>query len=93
MWHYVDPRDVAAAYRCALQAEDPGSGPYFVCGPTTLAPEPTVERLRARTGREAELRDPALYRQNPHAPLYDLEGAACGIGFRATHDLRRVLYG
>lgn len=93
MWHYVDPRDVAAAYRYALAAEDPGFGPYFLCGPTTLAPEPTVERLRAKTGRAAEVRDPALYERNPHAPLYDLEEAARGIGFRARHDLRRVLYG
>lgn len=93
MWHYVDPRDVAAAYRCALQADEPGFGPYFVCGPTTLAPEPTVEQLRARTGRETEVRDPALYERNPHAPLYDLEAAARGFGFRAQHDLRRVLYG
>ena len=93
MWHYVDPRDVAAAYRCALEAEDPGFGPYFVCGPTTLAPEPTVERLKARTGRETEVRDPALYRDNPFAPLYDLSAAADRLGFRASHDLRRVLYG
>lgn len=93
MWHYVDPRDVAVAYRCALEAEDPGFGPYFVCGPTTLAPEPTVDRLRTRTGRETDLRDPALYRENPHAPLYDLSAAADRLGFRAAHDLRRVLYG
>ena len=93
MWHYVDPRDVATAYRCALEVEDPGFGPYFVCGPTTLAPEPTVERLRVRTGRETDLRDLALYRVEPHAPLYDLSAAADRIGFRAAHDLRRVLYG
>lgn len=93
MWHYVDPRDVAAAYRCALETEAPGFGPYFVCGPTTLAPEPTVERLRTRTGRDAEIRNPTLYRDHPYAPLYDLEAAARGIGFRARHDLRRVLYG
>lgn len=93
MWHYVDPRDVATAYRCALEAEDPGFGPYFVCGPTTLAPEPTVERLEARMGRPIEVRDPALYRDNPYAPLYDLSAAADRLGFRAAHDLRRVLYG
>lgn len=93
MWHYVDPRDVATAYRCALEAEDPGFGPYFVCGPTTLAPEPTVERLRAKTGRDAEVRDPAPYRANPHAPVYDLSAAEHRLGFRAAHDLRRVLYG
>jgi len=93
MWHYVDPRDLAVAYRCALEAEAPGFGPYFICGPTTLAPEPTIDRLRARAGRDTELRDPALYRDNPHAPLYDLRAAADRLGFRAVHDMRRVLYG
>ncbi|EDP66085.1 hypothetical protein BAL199_24099 [alpha proteobacterium BAL199] len=93
MWHYVDPRDVALAYRCALEAENPGFGPYFICGPTTLALEPTTDRLTAKTGRETEIRDLALYRNNPNAPLYDLSAAADRLGFQAQHDLRRVLYG
>ena len=41
MWHYVDPRDVARAFRLALEAETPGFGPYFISGATTLAPDPT----------------------------------------------------
>lgn len=93
MWHYVDPRDVAHAYRCALEAADPGFGPYFICGPTTLAPEPTLERFAARTGRTPDIRNPVVYQDNAFAPLYDLSQAEEGIGFRARHDLRRVLYG
>jgi len=93
MWHYVDPRDVARAYRCALDAEDPGFGPYFVCGPTTLAPEPTLERFAAKAGRAPDVRDASVYRDEAFAPLYDLSAPAERIGFRAEHDLRRVLYG
>lgn len=93
MWHYVDPRDLAVAYRKALEAEKPGFGPYFISGPNTLAPEPTVERFRAKTGRDPEVRDPGYYAGNPHAPIYDLRPAADGLGFSPEHDLRRVLYG
>ncbi|MDC1442927.1 NAD(P)-dependent oxidoreductase, partial [Rhodospirillaceae bacterium] len=43
MWHYVDPRDLAVAYRKALIVEEPGFGPYFICGPTILAPDETLQ--------------------------------------------------
>ena len=93
MWHYIDPRDLAVAYRMAIEHEDPGFGPYFLCGPNTLAPDPTLQRLRARTGRQSEVRDPAVFRDNPYAPLYDLRPAEIALGFRATHDFRANLYG
>jgi nucleoside-diphosphate-sugar epimerase len=92
MLHYVDPRDLAIAYRKALELEKPGFGPYFLCGPNTLAPEPTLERFAAKTGRDdVEVHDTTFYEQNPHAPLYDLNEAEAGLGFRAVHDLRKTL--
>ncbi|MFT5392336.1 MAG: nucleoside-diphosphate-sugar epimerase [Gammaproteobacteria bacterium] len=94
MLHYIDPRDLAIAYRKALELEDPGFGPYFLCGPNTLAPEPTLERFAARTGLDdIEVRDAALYQENPYAPLYDLTETETGLGFRAVHDLRKALIG
>jgi nucleoside-diphosphate-sugar epimerase len=92
MWHYVDPRDLARAYRLALEAEKPGFGPYFICGKTTLAPEPTIARLAARMGRKIPVRRPEVYAANPYAPLYDLSAARDGLGFVAEHDMRSVLY-
>ena len=87
MWHYVDPRDLARAYRLALEADKPGFGPYFICGRTTLAPEPTIERLAARMGRRIPVKRPEVYAENPHAPLYDLSAArdAAGLRRRARH--------
>jgi nucleoside-diphosphate-sugar epimerase len=94
MLHYIDPRDLAIAYRKALELEDPGFGPYFLCGPNTLAPEPTLERFAAKTRvDDIDVRDAALYQENPYAPLYDLTGAETGLGFRAVHDLRKALIG
>jgi nucleoside-diphosphate-sugar epimerase len=92
MWHYVDPRDLARAYRLALEADKPGFGPYFICGRTTLAPEPTIERLAARMGRRIPVKRPDVYTENPHAPLYDLSAARDRLGFVAVHDMRSLLY-
>jgi nucleoside-diphosphate-sugar epimerase len=93
MWHYVDPRDLARAYRLALEAEAPEFAAYFISGGTTLAPEPTVERLEKRLGRKVALKRPEVYRENPFAPLYDLAPAREKLGFVAEHDQRRLLYG
>ena len=92
IWHYVDPRDLARAYRLALEADKPGFGPYFICGRTTLAPEPTIERLAARMGRRIPVKRAEVYTENPHAPLYDLSAARDRLGFVAEHDMRSLLY-
>lgn len=93
MWHYVDPRDLARAYRLALEADKPGFGPFFICGRTTLAPDPTIERLAARMGgRRIPVKRPEVYAKNPHAPLYDLTLAEQRLGFVAEHDMRALLY-
>lgn len=94
MWHYVDPRDLARAYRLALAAAEPGFGPYFISGPNTLAPEPTIERLaKVMGGRRIPVRNGAVYDTAPYAPLYDMSGARTALGYEPQHDLRHVLYG
>ena len=91
MWHYVDPRDLARAFRLALEAEQAPLGPHFISGPNTLAPEPTIERLARIMGRRIEVRRPEVYRANPFAPLYDLDGAREALGYVPEHDLRARL--
>ena len=88
MWQYIDPRDLARAYRLALGAEFTDFQAYLICAGSSLAPSPTVERLNQHTGGNVEVRDPALYRANPHAPIYDLTHARDGLGFVAEHDAR-----
>jgi nucleoside-diphosphate-sugar epimerase len=94
MWHYIDPRDLAVAYRLALEIEAPGFGPYFLTGPNTLAPETTLQRFAAKTGLdEIDVRKPGYYKANPYAPLYDADETEAGLGFRAVHDARARLLG
>lgn len=92
MWHYVDPRDLACAFRLALEVANPEFGPFFISGPNTLAPEPTIARLAGRMGgRQIPVRAPEVYETSPFAPLYDLSGAQNLLGYTPTHDLRARL--
>jgi nucleoside-diphosphate-sugar epimerase len=91
VWHYVDPRDAARAFRLALEIEKPRFAAYFISARTTLAPEPTLDRLRQHLGHGTPVRWPQVYLRNPFAPLYDLEAARDNLGYEAQHDLRRLL--
>ena len=91
-WHYVDPRDVARAFRLALQAAAPRFAAYFITARNTMAPDPTLDRLERYLGDKIEVRHPEIYYANPFAPLYDLDAARDGLGFEAEHDLRPLLY-
>ena len=94
MWHYIAPRDLAVAYRLALESEAPGFGPYILTGPNTLAPETTLQRFAAKTGSSSiEVRNSGYYEANPYAPLYDADETEAGFGFRAVHDIRARLLG
>ncbi len=92
-WHYVDPRDAARAFRLALEMPYTGFQRFFVSAETTLAPEPTVERLAKVVGRPTEVRRPELYAAHPFAPLYDLTASREVLGFTAEHDLRERFCG
>ncbi|MDO8874771.1 MAG: NAD(P)-dependent oxidoreductase [Pseudolabrys sp.] len=91
-WHYVDPRDVARAFRLALEVEAPRFASYFISGPNTLAPEPTLERLRRVLGVDVPVQRPEVYARNPFAPLYDLQAARDDLGYEAEFDRRLLLY-
>ncbi len=91
-WHYVDPRDVARAFRLALEVETPRFASYFISGPNTMAPEPTLERLRRVLGVEVPVLRPEVYARNPFAPLYDLQAARDDLGYEPQYDQRPLLY-
>ena len=92
LWHYVDPRDAARAFRLALEvrrfARFEG---VFISGPSTLAPNPTIERLEQYLKRPVDVRRPAIYARNPYAPLYDLTLARDLLGYEPEHDLRHLV--
>lgn len=91
VWHHIDPRDAARAFRLALELPRVHFEVFFVSAAVTLAPEPTLERLQGYLrGSLPELRRPQLYRDNPHAPLYDLTRAREVLGFTPRYDARAL---
>ncbi len=93
LWHYVDPRDVARAFRLALEASAlPRFEGLFLSARSTMAPNPTIERLEKHLGRRIEVRRPEVYARNPYAPLYDLSLTRDVLGYEAEYDLRHLLY-
>ena len=93
LYHHVDPRDLARAFRLALELPlNPGEFErFFLSAQITLSPEPTVNRLRRLHGDAVEIRRPEVYEQNPFAPLYDLQHAAERLGFVAEYDHRHLI--
>jgi nucleoside-diphosphate-sugar epimerase len=93
VWHHIDPRDAARAIALALTMEYRGFESFFLSAATTLAPEPTLERLARVLGRLPEIRDPDLYRRQPFAPLYDLDAARGRLGFEPQFNARHLAVG
>jgi nucleoside-diphosphate-sugar epimerase len=93
LWHYVDPRDAARAFRLAAELPDVRFETFFVCGSNNLYPEPTLDRLAQVTTHLPRVRDAALYAAQPHAPIFDLEHARTRLGYEPRHDIRALVYG
>lgn len=90
LWGWVDPRDVAAAIRLALEKVS-GFELFFIGAPNTIAPLPTLELVTRRFGKLPEIRRPALYRENPQAGLFDIAKARRLLGYDPSPDWRRHL--
>lgn len=92
VWHHVDSRDAARAFRLALELEAVKYDRFFVSANVTLSPEPTLERLRRFLGCLPEIRRPEVYERNPFAPLYDLTRSREVLGFDAEFDACAVAF-
>ena len=89
-WHHVDPRDVAAAFVKAVELKDVVFESFFISANVTLSPTPTLERLKSFLGHLPTINDPALYENNPFAPLYDLKHTRERLGFEPKYDARAI---
>ncbi|MEK7764663.1 MAG: NAD(P)-dependent oxidoreductase, partial [bacterium] len=83
-WSYVDVRDVARAFRLALEAPAlPAFGVYFTTAADTVIDEPTTDALRAHM--------PGVAVQRPlpgHASLLDWSNARAAFGWSPQHSWR-----
>lgn len=91
-WHHVDPRDVAEAFRLAMDSPLQGFESYWLAAPSTLHPLPTLERIRMVFGRLPRAVDPDRYAQTPFAPMFDTSRAEQRLGWHALHDHRASIF-
>jgi nucleoside-diphosphate-sugar epimerase len=78
---YVDPADVARAFRLALARPAAPGDVFFVTAADTFGAEPTLRHLERLYGTVPEIRKPDVYRQNPHAGAYDTSRAREILGW------------
>lgn len=82
---FVDPRDVATAFKAALQADDISWGVYFVASEDTYSGLETMEVIRREFGIEPELRDPDRFARNPNASIYDIAETTRALGWQPAY--------
>ena len=93
LWSYVEVQDVVQAARLALDYDGPAFDAFYLSARDTFAPEETLAFMERRFGRRFEIRDERLFRDNPHAAIWDLRRAENLLGFRPQSDWRRLVAG
>lgn len=93
LWHHVDPRDVAEAFRLALAAPVEGFHAYYLTANSTLHPSPTLTRLHEMFGDLPSVVDRARYEAHPFAPMFASDRAAAELGWRPRFDHRAAVTG
>jgi UDP-glucose 4-epimerase len=78
---YVDPQDVARAFRLALARPAAAADVFFIAAGDTFEAEPTLRHLERQYGAVPEVRKPDVYRQNPRASVYDTSRAREILGW------------
>ena len=78
---YVDAQDVARAFRLALARPTASGDAFFIAAHDTFEAEPTLRHLERLYGTVPEVRKPDVYRQNPHASVYDTSRAREILGW------------
>ena len=81
---YVDPQDLARAFRLALELDGPRYEVFFVVAADTFHPTPTLPYLEHAYGSLPEIRKPEIYAGNPRASAHDITRARELLGWRPT---------
>jgi len=91
LWAYVEPADVAQAFRLALELRAVSYEAFLVGAADTLSPVPSLELAREAFGRIPPIRKPEWFAANPHASLYDIGKAIRVLGFRPRSSWRALV--
>jgi len=81
LWAYIDARDVARAFRLALEYPQPGFDAFYIAAPDTLMREPTLQLVEQRYPGVRRVAEGFGGRMSP----LDCRRAEKVLGFTAQH--------
>ncbi|MBT4889722.1 MAG: NAD(P)-dependent oxidoreductase [Rhodospirillales bacterium] len=88
---FVDPRDVATAFRAALEADDISWGIFTVASTDSHSDLPTLELVEREFGVKPEIRNPERYADRAGASIYDISETTKALGWKPAHSWPAVL--
>ena len=91
LWSYVVDTDVVDAIRLALELDGDGFDAFYLSARNTFAPEETLVFMERKFATPFEVRCPELYREDPHAAIWDLSHSQQVLGFDPKGDWRDFL--
>lgn len=91
LWAYVEPADVAQAFRLALELPRVTYDAFLIGAADTLSAVPSLELAREAFERLPPVRKPEWFTANPHASLYDIGKAMRVLGFRPRSSWRALV--
>jgi UDP-glucose 4-epimerase len=92
LWAYVEPIDVAQAFRLALDLPKVTYEVFLIGAADTLSPVPSLELAKKAFGALPPIQKPEWFARNPHASLYDISKAMRVLGYRPTSNWRKFLH-
>lgn len=90
-WTFVAPEDVAQAFDLALDADYQGYEVFTISGADGLNESPTLEIAAERWGALPEVRNRALYADNPTASVMDISKARERLGYEPELTWREMV--
>jgi nucleoside-diphosphate-sugar epimerase len=85
-WSYIDARDVASAFRAALEGDSRGHEAFLIAAADTLLDVPLAEALRARYGEEVAAR--LAPDHGPFQSAFNCTKIERVFGWKAAHSWR-----
>lgn len=90
-WAYVEPEDVAQAFRRSLElGKNVRHDTFFIAAADSLAARPTQEMMRARIGRDLPVKNAAVFDKDPYASIFDISHAREILGYEPKSDWRKL---
>lgn len=91
LWSYVEPEDVAQAFRLALTRDDIRFDKFIIAAADTMSESSTLGLVENLVGHLPEVRRPELFAELPTANTFDIARARERLGYAPKSDWRKMI--